>query len=67
MTLEDPQAKVVVEKSMTENFNVDVGVRQGHALSLFHLALVILKRNEISGEIYKLKWYRFMNVQMVWS
>jgi hypothetical protein len=66
MTLEDSQAKIVVEKNMTENFNGDVGVRQGDALS-FHLVLVILKINEISGEIYRLKWYRFMHVQIVVS
>jgi len=41
---------------MTENFNVDAGVRQGDELSLFNLVLVILKRNEITGEIYKLQW-----------
>jgi hypothetical protein len=29
MTLEDCQVKVVIEKNMTENFYVNVGVRQG--------------------------------------
>jgi len=41
MTLEDCQVKVVIEKNTTENFNVNVGVRQGDTLSviLFNLTL----------------------------
>jgi hypothetical protein len=41
ITLEDCQVKVGIEKNMTENFNVDVGVRQGDAWSvpLFNLVL----------------------------
>jgi len=41
MTLEDFQVKVGIEKNMTENFNVNVGERQGDAWSvtLFNLVL----------------------------
>jgi hypothetical protein len=41
MTLEDSQAKVVIENNLTEIFNVYVGLRQGYALSvsLFNLVL----------------------------
>jgi hypothetical protein len=47
MKLEDSQAKVVIEYNMTVNFNVNIGVRQGDALSviLFKLVLNYIFRN----------------------
>jgi hypothetical protein len=45
MTLQkDSQAKVVVEKNMTENFNADVGVTQGNALSLISFRAGYIKK-----------------------
>jgi len=41
MTLEESQAKVVTENNMPESFNVDVGVRQGDALSVIVFNLVL--------------------------
>ena len=41
MTLEDCQVKVVIEKNMKENFNVNVGVRQGDALSVILFSSVL--------------------------
>jgi len=34
MTLEDFQARVITKNNMTESFNVNVGVREGDALSV---------------------------------
>jgi len=50
MTFEDSQARVVIENSMTESFNISVGVRQDDALpvTLFSLVLdYIIKKLDI--------------------
>jgi len=41
MTLEDCHVKVAIEKNMTENFNVNVGVRHGDTLSVISFNLVL--------------------------
>jgi hypothetical protein len=41
MTLEDSQAQVVTKNNVTEIFNVNVGVRQGDALSVILFNLVL--------------------------
>jgi hypothetical protein len=58
IALEDCQVKEVIEKNMTENFNVNVGVRQGDAWSviLFNLILdYIISKLDIR-RIYQLQW-----------
>ena len=54
MALEDSQARVVIENNVTESFNIDVGVRQGDALSvtLFNLVLDYIRRKlDIRGNV----------------
>jgi len=41
VTLEEPQAKVVTENNLPESYNVDVGVRQGDALSVIVFNFVL--------------------------
>jgi len=41
MTLEESQAKLFTENNMPESFNVDVGVRQGDALTVIVFNLVL--------------------------
>jgi hypothetical protein len=52
MTFEDSQARVVIENSMTESFNISVGVRQDDALSVTLFSLVldyIINKLDIRG------------------
>jgi hypothetical protein len=54
MTLEDSKARVVTENNMTESFNINVGVRQGDALSvtLFNLVLdYIIRKVDTRGNV----------------
>ena len=54
MALEDSPSKVVMQNNITESFNVNVGVRQGDALSViwFNLELdCIIKKLAIRGII----------------
>lgn len=54
MTCGDSQAKAVIQNNMRESFRVNVGVRQGDALSviLFNLLLnYIIQKLDIRGNI----------------
>jgi len=52
-----------------ESFNVNVRVRQGDKLSviLFNLVLYYIVKKLYIREIYQIKWFRSMHMQMMWS
>jgi hypothetical protein len=67
-TLEGTQARVVTENSMTEIFNVNVGVRQSGALSVILWSLTldyIIKKLDTRGNI-SAKWFRSMCMWLIW-